>query len=117
MFKKSKNGVVGGLLVRIEQFKFVAACLVIHKCFLLSGNVSEHLRNKEKNLSTAAAAVKNRSATFESLRSKKELNKLISDTSFSMDRVQNLVAAHLTLLKRRFYFSNRFDDIQTILTL
>ena len=62
MSKKNKNGVVTSLLVRIKQIRFVAACLVLQKCFSLSRHASEYLQSEETNLSPAA--VENVTAKF-----------------------------------------------------
>ena len=47
------NGTATGLLLRIKQFNFVTACLVLQKCFSLSKHASEYLQNGKMDLLTA----------------------------------------------------------------
>ena len=51
------NGTATGLLLRIKQFNFVTACLVLQKCFSLSRHASEYLQNEGMDLFTAVVAI------------------------------------------------------------
>ena len=103
MFNESQNVVAIGLLVRNKQFNFVAVSLVLQKCFSLSRHASEYLQSEEMNFVTAAASVEDLAATFQSLRSEDELNKLISSVSLLEGQIHTL-EVQSTSPKRRHCF-------------
>ena len=81
MFQQMSHGVNGtatGLLLRIKQFNFVTACLVLQKCFSLSRHASEYLQYEGMDLLTAVVAIQDLKSAYQAMRSEDELNKLIS---------------------------------------
>ena len=99
MSKVDKNDVATCLLVRIKQFQFVVACLVLHKRFSLSRHASKYLHSQETDLNTTVAVVEDLGAPCKSLRSTNELDKLISNASLFKYQVQTLVVAYSMLPK------------------
>ena len=61
MFKELSEqhfNVATGLLVRLRQCYFVAACLILKKCFSLSQYASEYLQSEDMDLTSGVAAIR-----------------------------------------------------------
>eukprot|EP00795_Rhopilema_esculentum_P001903 gene1903-16403_t len=73
-----------GLLVRLRQSRFVAACLILNKCFSLSQYVFEYLQNEDMDLISGVAAIRDLRAMMESFRSDNEFDTFLAEaTSFA----------------------------------
>ena len=113
------NGTATGLLLQIKQFNFVTACLVLQKCFSLSRHASEDLQNEGMDLLTAVVAIQDLKSAYQAMRSKDELNKLISNSRlFANESQSTLPASEIATppSKRRRCLPTRFRDGQTIMT-
>ena len=87
------NGTATGLLLRIKQFNFVTACLVLQKCFSLSRHASEYLQNGGMDLLTAVVAIQDLKNAYQAMRSEDELNKLISNSRLFANETQSTLPA------------------------
>eukprot|EP00795_Rhopilema_esculentum_P016053 gene16053-7398_t len=122
MFKEYSEQLVG-LLVRLRQFRFVAACLILKKCFSLSQYASEYLQNKGMDLTSGVAAIRDLRAMMESFRSDKEFDTFLAEaTSFAEKRGGQILDTSFTdpksaalQSKRRRTVPARVTDGQTIL--
>ena len=113
------NDTATGLLLRIKQFNFVTACLVLQKCFSLSRHVSEYLQNEGMDLLTAAVAIQDLKSAYQAMRSEDELNKLISNSRLFANKTQSTLPASEIATppqKRHHCLPTRFRDGQTIMT-
>ena len=90
------NGTATGLLLRIKQFNFVTACLVLQKCFSLSRHASEYLQNEGMDLLTAVVAIQDLKSAYQAMRSEDELNKLISNSRRFANETQSTLPASET---------------------
>ena len=96
MFQQMSHGVNGtatGLLLRIKQFNFVTACLVLQKCFSLSRHASEYLQNEGMDLLTAVVAIQDLKSAYQAMRSEDKLNKLISNSRLFANETQSTLPA------------------------
>ena len=87
------NGTATGLLLRIKQFNFVTACLVLQKCFSLSRHASEYLQNEGMDLLTAVVAIQDLKRAYQAMRSEDELSKLISNSKLFANETQSTLPA------------------------
>ena len=113
------NGTATGLLLRIKQFNFVSACLVLQKCFSLSRHASEYLQNEGMDLLTAVVAIQDLKSAYQAMRSEDELNKLISNSKLFANETQSTLPASEIATpppKRRRCLPTSFRDGQTIMT-
>ena len=113
------NGTATGLLLRIKQFNFVTACLVLQKCFSLSRHASEYLQNEGMDLLTAVVAIQDSKSAYQAMRSEDELNKLISNSRLFANETQSTLPASEIASpppKRCRCLPTRFRDGKTIMT-
>ena len=113
------NGTAIGLLLRIKQFNFVTACLVLQKCFSLIRHASEYLQNEGMDLLTAVVAIQDLKSAYQAMRSEDELNKLIYNSRLFANETQSTLPASEIATpppKRRRCLPTRFRDGQTIMT-
>ena len=126
MFKELSEqniNVATGLLVRLRQFKFVAACLILKKCFSLSRYASEYLQNDDMDLTSGVAAIQDLRATMESFRSDEEFRTFLAEaTSFAekcdsqmLDTCFRNPDPSMIQSKRRRTLPAHFTDGETIL--
>ena len=126
MFKELSEqniNVATGLLVRLRQFRFVAACLILRKCFSLSRYASEYLQNENMDLTSGVAAIQDLRAAMESFRSDEEFRTFLDEaTSFAekcggqiLDTSFSNPEASGSHPKRRRTLPHHFTDGQIIL--
>ena len=121
MFKELSEqniAVATGLLVRLKQFSFVAACLILQQCFSLSQYASEYLQKEDIDLTSGVAAIQDLTATLESFRSDVEFDAfLVKATSFAKKLGSHVVDTGFsaTPSKRPRTLPAHLTDGQTIL--
>ena len=85
MFKEqseqNNDSVATGLLVRLIQFKFLAACLILKKCFSLSTHASEYLQREDMDLTSGVAAIHDLKATLASFRSDQQFEMFLAEAN------------------------------------
>ena len=67
--EQNNDSVATGLLMHLIQFRFVAACLILKKCFSFSTRASEYLRREDMDLTSGVAVIDDLKATMTSFRS------------------------------------------------
>ena len=68
-----------GLLVRIQKFKFILACLVLKTCFALCKSVSEYLQFKDMDLVSAVSSVQSLKQALYDLRSEAKMEEFVQE--------------------------------------
>ena len=85
MFKEqseqNNDSVATGLLVRLIQFRFVAACLILKKCFSFSTHASEYLQREDMDLTSGVAAIHDLIATMASFRSDQQFEMFLAEAN------------------------------------
>ena len=85
MFKEqseqNNDSVATGLLVRLIQFRFVAACLILKKCFSFSTHASEYLQREDMDLTSGVAAIHDLKATMASFRSDQQFEMFLAEAN------------------------------------
>ena len=85
MFKEqteqNNDSVATGLLVRLIQFRFVAACLILKKCFSLSTHASEYLQREDMDLTSGVTAIHDLKAMMASFRSDQQFEMFLAEAN------------------------------------
>ena len=79
--EQNNDSVATGLLVRLIQFRFVAACLIPKKCFSLSTHASEYLQREDMDLTSGVAAIHDLKATMASFGSDQQFEMFLAEVN------------------------------------
>ena len=67
--------------MRLNQFRFLAACLFLKKCFSLSTHASEYLQREDMDLTSGVAAIHDLKAALTSFRSDRQFEILLAEAN------------------------------------
>ena len=85
MFKEqseqNNDGVATGLFVRLTPFRFLAACLMLEKCFSLSTHASEYLQREDMDLTSGVTAIQDLKASMTSFRSDQQFDLFLEEAN------------------------------------
>ena len=66
-----------GLLVRMQKLRFIASCIVLKKCFVLSRPVSEYLQRENIDLVSAVSGVQSLKDFLSSFRNEEKMDQFL----------------------------------------
>ena len=66
-----------GLFVRMQKLRFIASCIVLKKCFVLSRSVSEYLQRENIDLVSAVSGVQSLKDFLSSFRNKEKMDQFL----------------------------------------
>ena len=79
--EQNNDSVATGLHVRLIQFRFLAACLILKKCFSLSTHASEYLQREDMDLTSGVAAIHDLKATLASFRNDQQFEMFLAEAN------------------------------------
>jgi hypothetical protein len=129
MFKEqaeqNNDSVAIGLLARLTPFRFLAACIVLEKCFSLSTHASEYLQRADMDLTSGVTAIQDLKAAMTSLRSDERFDQLLAEANSLSEKCgiegldDSFSESNPTALqsKRRRTLPTRLADGQSLLDM